>query len=242
MNDDAAAPPRDSGPVARKARVQVLLARRKLVRSRAWVATSGFWNWKYRPAALGVAAIILGIVAVISSISAFLQGPTTAEANAAEWLSAISTFWGAIASGLAAIGTAGALLIAAFGYKHQVEEKERQEAERRKHAKDKKDAEAKALRSRARQVSILPKKGERFVSNVLLEVHNGTSSPIRNVMFLCLDSKGTVTGQTFSMALPAGQSLPLEKPRKDIDRAWVRFQDVDDKTWKIHLNGHLEEV
>ncbi|MFF1880573.1 hypothetical protein ACFVVC_03775 [Pseudarthrobacter sp. NPDC058196] len=86
-------------------------------------------NWKHWPGVLSSAAIILGIVAVVIFVSGLLQGPTTAEPpNAAEWLSAISTFWGAVATAIGSLLTAGALLIAALSYRKQVADRHKAQA------------------------------------------------------------------------------------------------------------------
>jgi hypothetical protein len=50
------------------------------------------------------------------------------EPNAAEWLSAWSTFWGAIAAGIGAVGTVGALWVGALTLRRQVNDKHREQA------------------------------------------------------------------------------------------------------------------
>lgn len=58
-----------------------------------------------------------------------VQAPPSTEGPAA-WLSAWSTFWGAIAGGLGAIGTAGALLLGAYTFMRQVRDQHRAQASR----------------------------------------------------------------------------------------------------------------
>lgn len=88
-----------------------------------------FRKWKHWRVVLASAAIILGTIAIVASISNLIQGPTAAEPpNAAEWLSAISTFWGAVAAALGALLTAGALLIAALSYRKQVADRHKAQA------------------------------------------------------------------------------------------------------------------
>ncbi|SDP33882.1 hypothetical protein SAMN04487914_108124 [Arthrobacter sp. ok909] len=50
------------------------------------------------------------------------------EPNAAEWLSAWSTFWAAIAAAVGAIGTVGALWVGALTLRRQVNDQHRQQA------------------------------------------------------------------------------------------------------------------
>ncbi|MGP4032824.1 hypothetical protein [Pseudarthrobacter sp. 1C304] len=163
-----------------------------------------------------------------------LPEPTTVEGiKLTDWISAIGTAVGAVL-------TAGALLIAAFTYRHQVDEKNRQAEDRRRQAEENKRAEDKAARAQAVQVSLVTADSKQHTNYVVLELINSSSSPIKNVLLMCFDHKGQQMGQALQQVIAGGQSLHLERPRRVVDKAWARFQDAENRTWKVYVNGDLE--
>jgi F0F1-type ATP synthase membrane subunit c/vacuolar-type H+-ATPase subunit K len=169
--------------------------------------------------------------------------PTPPPEGPAAWLSAWSTFWSAIAGGLAAIGTAGALLIAAFSYKHQVDEKNRQAEERRRQAREIRRDEENMRRAQAMQVSILTPASQVHINHVVLQVHNGSTMPIRNVLLRCFNHSGQDSGQKFQQVIAGGMTHDMfEQNRRVLDTVWASFEDASGQKWKVHVNGELEEL
>ncbi|WP_314214925.1 hypothetical protein [Pseudarthrobacter equi] len=194
--------------------------------------------------------LLVGAVAAIVLVSIAVQNelpkppvPTLPAEGPAAWLSAWSTFWGAVAGGIGAIGTAGALLIAAFSYKHQVDEKIRQAEERRQQAEEVlRDANEKR-REQARQVSILTAASQVHSNHILLQVHNGSALPIKNVLLICINHLGKESGQKFQQVIAGGMTHEmLEQNRRLVDKVWASFEDASGQKWKVHVNGDLEEI
>jgi hypothetical protein len=188
---------------------------------------------------LAVAFISVSIMVIavsISSISDNLQGSVSAQApNAAEWLSAVATFWGAVATAFGAILTAGALLVAAFTYLHQVDEKNRA-------AQDRRDKDSKERRAQAASVSVLTAPSETKTDSIVMTAYNGSPLPIRNVLLTCVDRRGQVMGQEMKQVVPAGGSAELERPERVIDKVVARFTDAEGRVWRSYVNGEFEEA
>jgi hypothetical protein len=194
--------------------------------------------------------LLVGAMTAILWVSIAVQGeapqPPAAEPPTPEgpatWLSAWSTFWGAIAGGIGAIGTAGALLIAAFSYKHQVDEKARQARERRLLADENRRAADERRRAQATKVSILKSESKVHIDFYLFGIHNGSDLPIKNVLIRCFDHRGIDSGQNIEQVIAGGMSkeMMLEKPRKVVDKVWATFDDALGQKWKVHINGDLE--
>jgi hypothetical protein len=176
------------------------------------------------------------MLAIIGTGSELLQGPTATQApNAAEWLSAISTFWGAVATAIGAALTGGALLFAAYTYRHQVEEKTRA-------AQDRRDNEAKARRAQAAGVSVLTEPSPTHTNSVVMKAYNGSDLPISNVMLTCVDKQGRVMGQELKQVVAAGAAAELERPSSVVDRVVARFTDAEGRVWRSYVNGEFKEV
>lgn len=186
---------------------------------------------------------IVWISIVVQNEAPRPPAPTPPTEGPAAWLSAWSTFWSAIASGLAAIGTAGALLIAAFSYKHQVDENNRQAEERRQQASEiRRDAENQR-RAQAMRVSILTPPSKVHSDTLVLQVHNGSTMPIRNVLLMCFNYSGKESGQWFQQVIAGGMTHDMfEQKRRVVDRVWASFEDASGQKWKVHINGDLEEM
>jgi hypothetical protein len=182
---------------------------------------ASFWNWKHLPVGLGSAAILLGAIAIISFLSGLMHGPTSEQpANAAEWLSAISTFWGAVAGAIGAIGTTGALWLGAITFRRQVNDQHR--------------AQASAV-----TVHVSLQGG--LDNSHVVQVAISNNLPIYNMELLCLDYKGVqlerfvkhVVTRDFSQYID--DALPLHE-------AFVTFTDSSGVRWQRWSKGKLIEV
>lgn len=176
-----------------------------------------------------LAVLLLGAVTAIVWVSLAVQGeaPTSPAPPASEpvegpaaWLSARSTFWGAIAGGIGAIGTAGALGLGAYTYFRQVRDQHR---------------------AQAAAVSLVTADGER-TGFLRMMVRNDSNLPISDVYLQALNHNGNDAGHEMQQVLAPGGVLPLDRPKRSVDRAWVKFDDSSGIRWARYVNGELEEV
>lgn len=142
------------------------------------------------------------------------------EPNAAEWLSAWSTFWGAIAAGVGAIGTAGALWLGAVTFRRQVNDQHRAQA-----------AAVTVTVQRTRQDS-----------DVLeFSVQNDSSLPIYEVMLIASD-RGRDVQQEFVAAMPPRTASSFQLRDTGFMGCRAAFYDSSGKRWVRHFNGHLKDI
>lgn len=168
------------------------------------------------------AFVVAGLGFIVWSVSVLAQGPTSDQApNAAEWLSAWSTFWGAIAGGIGAIGTAGALMLGVIVYKRQEEDQRR--------------AQAAAV-----TVTIAPVPG--FTDSLQFKVHNGSSLAIYGVMLIAMDKHKHDIQQVHSYAIPPGESISFQHTNTGQMSARAGFQDSAGRRWRRWFTGELEEI
>lgn len=184
-----------------------------------------FLGWKQRGVVLGSAAFVLGTIAVILSTSVLLQGPTTEEANAAEWLSAISTFWGAIATALGAILTAGAVLVAALSYRKQV-------ADRHQELVDKHEAQAIA-------VTVGYELHPDFTTKYVYFIENGSDAGIYNVRLFAVNDKEQPS--LGADVIPAGKRLKFDMAHLRYLAA-AEFDDSAGVRWLRDSKGRREQI
>lgn len=195
-----------------------------------------FWNWKQSLVVLASAAIIVGIIAVVVSISSLMQGPTSAEPpNAAEWLSALSTFWGAVATAIGAVMTGGALLVAAFTYKHQVDEKNRAAHDRRLQELSKRSEQARA-------VKLIAKSRPGWPNQWKVTVRNDSRLPIDGTRLRIVASWGVrpTTYELGAMAANGGeinQTLEFD----NLNDSFLFFMDSNGIAWRRYFVGELVE-
>lgn len=184
---------------------------------------------------LGAAAIGVSLPVIIIFGSRLLQGPTADQApNAAEWLSAISTFWGAIATAIGAIVTAGAVLIAALTYKHQVDEKNREADDRRQQEFDERRTHAIAVK--------LVRVEHRGYDEWACRVRNDGSLAIDGVDIVAVNTKGAETlRHQVGIVAPAGLSESYPVPTAATNASFVTFQDANGRTWKRYFDNRLKE-
>ncbi|MBT8163191.1 hypothetical protein KKI43_22430 [Arthrobacter sp. GN70] len=178
-------------------------------------------SWKLIVAAATV-AIVLGVVAVVIVVSLFMHGATdTAPPNAAEWLSAISTFWGSVAAAIGAIGTAGALWLGAIAYNRQTKDQHR---------------------SQAATVTVHRGLKDALDGQHTVRIDLANQLPIFNVELICFDPdrgvletfvKHVVTSQ--GLVHPVDDALPLHEVS-------VTFTDSSGIRWTRWSKGKLIEV
>ncbi|MDQ0672972.1 hypothetical protein QFZ36_000533 [Pseudarthrobacter siccitolerans] len=87
--------------------------------------------------AILLVVLLVGAMTAIVWVSVVVQGESPRPPAApvpiegpASWLSAWSTFWGAVAGGIGAIGTAGALWLGAITFRRQVEDQHPRSSQR----------------------------------------------------------------------------------------------------------------
>lgn len=201
------------------------------------------WDLKHRPAVLASAAIIVGIIAVVVSVSNLMQGPRAAEPpNATEWLSAISTFWGAIATAIGAVVTAGALLIAAQTYRRQVADKHQDLLNQH----------------RAQAVSVTlgsrtEKKNEDRVKRASISISDHVPPEpethiyfVRNNSPLAIYKVELIIGEsdvrsTDCQVLAPGDEIACESLYSPVP-GFARFTDSSGVAWRRDISGHLMEI
>lgn len=190
------------------------------------------WNWKHRPVAISIAAIVVGILAIVTSASSLLQGPTATEPpNAAEWLSAVSTFWGAVATAIGAVVTAGALLIAALSYRKQVEDKHKAQAV--SVTVGSRTEVTPAVSARKTINGYFPDIEKHFYF-----VRNDSQLPIYRVQLVVGHSNPQ--GKYWEVLAP-GVEDTLELPFAPL-LAFVRFTDSSGVAWQRESGGRLTEI
>ncbi|MHA7209675.1 hypothetical protein [Arthrobacter sp. MDT1-65] len=193
-------------------------------------------KWKHWTVILGSTAILLGVVTVVIFVSGVLQGPTATDPpNAAEWLSAISTVWGAVAAALGALLTGGALLIAALTYQRQVRDRHSELESRRR-------AQAEAV-----TVRIIPYKPVAQLSistpdRVQIEIRNDGALAIFGVAAVVIDRTRIEAGQEYFHSIPPHDFGSFRHPADGVDGAYAIFTDSAGTRWKRWHNGELKEV
>lgn len=175
------------------------------------------WNWLIKPSVWAGGAFILGGVAFVLCTLALNAG---SEDKTSDWISAFGTAFGAAV-------TAGALLVAAFTYKHQVDERIRvAQDERSRHA---------------RLIKLNNTASNEFHDQWDYVVRNDSDIPVDGVDLLVFDAAsggptlhqiGTVNGKdqaTKAVYLP------------DMTTSYLRFQDKDGRNWRRYFDNRLEE-
>lgn len=203
------------------------------------------WNWKRWPVVLASAAISVGIVAVVVSITNLLQGPTSTEPpNGAEWLSAISTFWGAVAAALGAALTGGALLIAALTYQRQIRDRHAESEDKRRYEEKKRRQQAEAVtvnieKYLPRRLNLADDPEERLS----VEIRNDSLLAIYGVA-LIVTQKGNKkdTAQQLYMSILPSEPKNFIHPERLLGGAYAMFTDTAGVRWKRWHNGDLMEI
>jgi len=176
---------------------------------------------------LGIAAIGVSLPAIVISGSGLLQGATANQApNAAEWLSAISTFWGAIGTAFGALLTGGAVIYAARTYEKQREDRHAELLERRR-------AQASAV-----TLSITNNNGSQWC-----KVRNDSALPIFAMNVVEEDASLTDPVRHYLQPI-LSSNRPFEQVLNDAsveELTFVEFKDAAGVEWKRYGDGRLIE-
>lgn len=175
-----------------------------------------------------VLLVLASILAIVTNGTLLLQGPMSdGDANAAEWMSAISTFWGAVGTGLGAALTGGALLIAALTYRRQV-------ADKHQELKDKREEQAGKIIVRV----------VRYESGqVLVDLKNPTNLPIFKLNLYAIGDDGKVVDrQPLSKEVVVGDyEGHLFDDWCRVHSAYAEFTDTGGVGWTRTSKGTLVE-
>ncbi|MEV7572636.1 hypothetical protein AB0P28_05975 [Pseudarthrobacter sp. NPDC089323] len=187
--------------------------------------------------ALLVLVILASILAIITNGTLLLRGPVSdSQPNAADWLSAISTFWGAVAAGLGAALTGGALLIAALTYQRQIRDRHAElEGKRREQAE-------------AVTVEIGPSQpqgknfGEDPKDNLIIAIRNDSQLAIFGIALVVVDKNRKEPDQRLYDSISPGRYKRFIQPASRVDGAYAMFTDTAGTRWKRWHNGELTEI
>lgn len=173
---------------------------------------------------------IAGTIAFVAFVTLQLQGPVAAEpANAAEWLSAISTFWGAVAAAIGAVMTGGALLVAAFTYRHQVEQKSRE-------VEDKRRAQARTVR-----ISVSRHATPGGKDQLACDLKNFGILPVSGLNVVAVDAEGQEVRRHLVELLLPEIAIRRTVPLSATASSYVSFRDTEGLSWKLYFDDRLEE-
>ncbi|MFF2712647.1 hypothetical protein [Paenarthrobacter sp. NPDC058040] len=179
----------------------------------------------------------MGSIAAIVWVSIVVQGetlsplanqpPAQGQEGPAAWLSAWSTFAGAVATTVGALLTGGALLIAALTYRRQVADKHRE-------AKDKREEQA---------GKIIVRVVRRMNGQSLVDLKNPTSLPIFKLNLYAIDEDGKVIdAQPLSKEVVVGDyEGHLFDDWCRVQSAYAEFTDSGGVAWIRTSKGTLVE-
>ncbi|SDP33916.1 hypothetical protein SAMN04487914_108126 [Arthrobacter sp. ok909] len=133
-----------------------------------------------------------------------------------------ATDWiGAIGNSIAAIGTAGALLLGVRVYYRQEDDQRR--------------AQASAI-----TVSISEARERRDL--VRIELRNDSALPIYGVMLIATARSGSTLGQDLKYTLPPGEAMSFQLVSEHSMSAFAIYQDSAGRRWKRYFTGELTEL
>jgi hypothetical protein len=182
------------------------------------------WNWVIGPPVLAFSAIVLSSLAFVLCTLALNAG---SEDKTSDWISAFGTAFGAALTG-------GALLVAAFTYKHQVDEKNRAEADKRQRAQDERSEHARAIK-----LNKTP--NNEYHDTWDYVVRNDSDIPVDGVDLLAFDAvTAEATLHQIGTVKAKGQ-VTKAAHLPDLSTSYLRFQDKDGRNWRRYLDGRLEE-
>lgn len=146
--------------------------------------------------------------------------------------------WGAVAGGLGAIGTAGALLVAAFSFRHQVEARNREAEDRRQQAADKRREKARAVRA-----AVSERDDEPGAFSYYCDLKNFGDLPVTDVQVVSIDSAGEeVARRLVGLLIPARpERVIMRGGPVDPSKSFVSFRDTERISWKLYFDDRLEE-
>ncbi|MFB9654559.1 hypothetical protein [Pseudarthrobacter oxydans] len=184
-----------------------------------------------------VLVILASIVAIITNGTALLQGPMSGgEANAAEWMSAISTFWGAVAAGLGAAVTGGALLVAALTYQRQVADIHAELESKRREQAEAVTVEIAPYEPAARNF------GEDRGDKLSIAIRNDSKLAIFGIALVVVDKNRKEPDQRLYDSIAPGRYKHFVQPKERVGGAYAMFTDTAGVRWKRWHNGELMEI
>lgn len=167
---------------------------------------------------LAIAAIVLGTAAIVLWVMNL--GPHgDPKPSVTDWIGAVGTAFGAALTG-------GALLIAAFTYQHQVDEKNRQALDARS--------------AQARKVTLThsPRAGWHELE---VSLRNDSDLPIREVNVVSVNADSVETKRHQPGTIDPKKASRDVVPLPATGHSYASFKDSDDRNWKLYFDGRLEE-
>jgi len=162
------------------------------------------------------------------------QSSSQTQEGPAAWLSAWSTFWGAMATAIGAIVTAAAVFIAALTYKHQVDEKNREAADRRQKAQDKRRAQARAVK-----LAVSPRAGWNEFD---CDMRNFSDLPVSALNVVSVNAAGDETKRHIVGVLIPDKPIRVTVPAPAVpSTSYASFIDAEGLSWKLYFDDRLEE-
>ncbi|MDQ0078230.1 hypothetical protein [Arthrobacter oryzae] len=168
-----------------------------------------------------------GILIFTAIILQTLNWNAGSEDKTSDWISAFGTAGGAVITG-------GAALIAALTYQHQVEEKIRAAANKRRADFDARRAQAKSV-----TVSIIEKPDA--PKTMQIRVANGSSQAINSVFLVLVDKQRKEPFQKPYYLIPPGTEQGFDRDERIVGAAYANFTDANGVRWRSWFNGDLEE-
>ncbi|BCW78296.1 hypothetical protein [Arthrobacter sp. NicSoilC5] len=175
-------------------------------------------------------ALPLGLAAIVVCGSVLLQGPTSeTPPSAADWLSAIATFWGAVATAVGALLTGGALVYAARTYEKQRQDRHEELVEKR--------------RAQASAVTLVMTRPAAHTTWEFV-VRNDSSLPIFCMNMVGVNAEGQHKQRHYLHPVLTGprglydESLPVDSTE---EASFVEFRDAAGAEWKRYADGRLVE-
>lgn len=188
-------------------------------------ALQRFGKWIWKPVVLAVIGIVLGCVALVLCTLALNTG---SEDKTSDWISAFGTLFGAALTG-------GALLIAAFTYKHQVDERNRAAEEGRRLALRKRSEQARAIK-------LIAESRAGWTDQWDCTVRNDSPVAIDAAGLLITESAGgEPTWHRMGAIKASGGQKHQTIELQDFSESYLTFLDADGILWRRYFDGRLEE-
>lgn len=156
------------------------------------------------------------------------QLSSQAQEGPAAWLSAWSTFWGAMAAGIGAIGTAGALWLGAIVYRRQARDQHRAQA-------------AAVAVGQRRESQYIPGIGIPTDDAFVHFIKNDSPFPIYKVVVTAGPLESRTKNRDMAEVVAADGELSFKMPTSDFMTIGM-FIDSTGTCWRRLGNGKLEEI
>lgn len=198
------------------------------------------FNYFYRT--LLALIVLAAIIAVIANGTLLLQGPMSDDdANAAEWLSAISTFWSAVATAVGALLTGGALVYAARTYERQRKDRQEELVEKRQAAAEAVTVDIDDVKFAGVINAALGVANERSREK-RIEVRNDGDRAVFGIALVLLNKDLKEVYQEPYPSVPPKDARGFSRPSTIVGAAYATFTDGAGVRWKRWHNGDLIEI